>query len=156
MLISDFIRESNLIEGINRNVYDNEVKKFEEFLNLSVVTLDDLRTFQDFIAPNKPLREHVGMNVRVGNYIAPEGGSNVKQRLEIILRKIRSNAEHPWIMHCAYETLHPFLDGNGRTGRALWAWQMLRSKRDLFALSFLHNFYYQTLEHSIGRGLPNA
>jgi len=38
------------------------------------------------------------------------------------------------------------MDGNGRTGRAIWAWQMQRLGRDPFALPFLHRFYYQTLE----------
>ena len=49
---------------------------------------------------------------------------------------------------CAYEMLHPFMDGNGRSGRALWAWMMLRLGQDPFALLFLHRFYYQTLENS--------
>lgn len=44
--------------------------------------------------------------------------------------------------------LHPFMDGNGRTGRAVWAWAMQRDGQDPFALSFLHRFYYQTLEYS--------
>ena len=53
--------------------------------------------------------------------------------------------DNPWKMHVDFETLHPFMDGNGRTGRALWAWHMRRLDLDPFALSFLHRFYYQTL-----------
>ncbi len=47
-----------------------------------------------------------------------------------------------------YELLHPFSVGNGRSGRTLWAWCMLRRGDDPFTLPFLHRFYYQTLEHS--------
>ena len=50
----------------------------------------------------------------------------------------------PWVFHVQYERLHPFTDGNGRSGRALWAWQMMR-RREGLALGFLHRFYYQTL-----------
>ena len=39
---------------------------------------------------------------------------------------------------------HPFTDGNGRSGRALWLWQM----NNHAPFGFLHTFYYQTLENS--------
>jgi hypothetical protein len=50
----------------------------------------------------------------------------------------------PLEAHVRYETLHPFTDGNGRTGRALWYWMMVGSSRA--DLGFLHAFYYQTLK----------
>jgi Fic family protein len=37
------------------------------------------------------------------------------------------------------------MDGNGRSGRAIWLWQMLRQEGGA-PLGFLHHFYYQTLE----------
>jgi len=40
------------------------------------------------------------------------------------------------------------MDGNGRSGRAIWAWQMLGDEQDPFAIPFLHRFYYQTLDAS--------
>jgi hypothetical protein len=101
------------------------------------------------------------MGVRVGRYIAPRGGSNIVGRLEKLVEMIAISSvggspllpiQHdPWLAHCEFETLHPFIDGNGRTGRALWARHMLLLGRDPFALSFLHCWYYQTLEHADGR-----
>ena len=54
----------------------------------------------------------------------------------------------PYDVHCEYEDLHPFMDGNGRTGRALLAWMMIRRKgwESTFALPFLHRWYYQSLD----------
>jgi Fic family protein len=52
----------------------------------------------------------------------------------------------PYQQHHQYESLHPFTDGNGRSGRTIWAWHMMRVGRDPFALPFLHRFYYQALE----------
>jgi len=51
----------------------------------------------------------------------------------------------PWDIHYRYERLHPFRDGNGRSGRVLWAWHMLQLGRDPFALPFLHRAYYEAL-----------
>lgn len=48
--------------------------------------------------------------------------------------------------HVVYETLHPFTDGNGRSGRAVWLRQMGWIVRA--PLGFLHHFYYQTLQNS--------
>jgi Fic family protein len=145
-----FVRESNMIEGILRDPTDAEIAATERFMALFQVHATTLGDFQSVVAPGKPLRECEGMDVRVGNYIAPPGGPNIVRRLQAICRRANSG-EHPWKVHCAFETLHPYLDGNGRTGRALWAWQMYGRGHNPFALGFLHRFYYQTLEHSGGR-----
>lgn len=39
------------------------------------------------------------------------------------------------------------MDGNGRSGRAIWAWMRLKENRDPFQLGFLHSFYYESLEN---------
>jgi fido (protein-threonine AMPylation protein) len=88
------------------------------------------------------------MDVRVGNHIAPEGGPDIPRQLQRILDKANRASDGPWSVHIAFETLHPYMDGNGRAGRAIWAWQMRRLGHDPFALPFLHRFYYQTLDAS--------
>lgn len=145
----EFVRESNRIEGILRDPTPDEVEAHERFLRLFQVHATTLGDLQAVLAPGMPLREREGMNVRVGSHIAPEGGPNILRRLQALLRKANGNAD-PWELHCAYETLHPYMDGNGRTGRALWVWMMMGQGRDPFALPFLHRWYYQTLER-VGR-----
>lgn len=141
-----FVRESNLIEGIDRDPTEVEIAAHERLLGLYQVTATALGDFQSIIAPGKPLREKFGMDVRVGNYIAPHGGPNILRRLQSILRKSNDGGD-PWNVHIYFEKLHPYMDGNGRTGRALWAWQMKAAGRDPFALPFLHRWYYETLDH---------
>lgn len=145
-ILETFVRESNTIEGIHRDPYDREVEAFSDFLTLMDVTIPDLSRLQAVLAPNKPLRDRPGLDVRVGSYIAPPGGPDIVLRLETLLVEMLSST-NPWRVHCDYEGLHPYCDGNGRTGRMLWAWHMRHLGRDPFALSFLHRFYYQTLEN---------
>jgi hypothetical protein len=109
------------------------------------VTLQDLNDVQAAYAPGHPLRDQPGLDVRVGNYIAPAGGPGVRGQLQTILNEAW-RYKNPFRVHIAFEMLHPYTDGNGRTGRILWAWHMQRLGRDPFALPFLHRFYYQTLE----------
>ena len=78
--------------------------------------------------------------------IAPPGGPNIARRLEALLHHANESID-PWEIHCRFEVLHPYQDGNGRTGRLLWAWHMRRLGRDPFVRPFLHSFYYQTLEY---------
>lgn len=148
--MQNFIRESNAIEGIYRAPSTLEVSSFRIFMETPELTFDDVLVLQAVFAPAKPLRSEPYMNVRVGNHIAPPGGIAIPLRLKEIIADANAG-DNPWQTHVDFESLHPFIDGNGRTGRAIWAWHMQRLGRDPFGLSFLHRFYYQTLENSKAR-----
>jgi len=80
-----------------------------------------------------------------------DGDANVGEVIDTAVQA-GANSVHPYLIHHAYETLHPFMDGNGRSGRILWACQMLAHDYSPgLALGFLHCFYYQALSHGQGR-----
>lgn len=146
--ILDFITESNKIESIYRPPTDAEVMATKRFLSLNHVGIKDLERFVKACQPGAKLRLKVGMDVRVGAHIAPAGGPGIGYSLDNLLRRANDD-EDPYIIHVEYETLHPFIDGNGRSGRVLWAWQMLRQEKwPELQYAFLRPFYYQALEHS--------
>ena len=142
-----FVKESNRIEGITRPPTAREIGAHKALLALPEVTVEALCEFVQTVA-KRPIRDKPGMNVCVGNHRPIEGGPHVPGILaEAILPLANKGAASAYDVHRRYEDLHPFMDGNGRSGRALWLWQMLREGRDPYALrrGFLHTFYYQTL-----------
>lgn len=155
----DFCIESNRIEGIE-NAPQKEVEALALFLLLSRLEVEDVSNFVNVVQPGAVLRDQYGLNVRIGNYRPPEGAPEIRYSLETLLRQAPTMSSFD--LHVAYESLHPFTDGNGRSGRAIWLWHLKNCKSDWgFANSlgrgFLHTFYYQTLAATPSRSLlPNS
>lgn len=144
-----FVAESNRIEGIRRDPTKAEIVAGLRFIGLDQVTIEELEQFVQVCQPGAELRTRAGMDVFVGQHTPPPGGPAIALVLRDLLAKVNTNDGSPYELHRWYETLHPFMDGNGRSGRILWAWQMVHfSIRPGLRLGFLHCWYYQSLEAS--------
>lgn len=146
-----FVRQSNAIERIEDDQDEAHLKALRVFLALKRPTLVDVRGFVGAVAPHAKLRERRGRDVHTRRmdgsiHHYPPGSRELPGRLEELLEAIGQDVLDPTEAHAAFEALHPFTDGNGRVGRALWAWHMLKLGRDPFALPFLQHWYYDTLE----------
>lgn len=146
--LEDFVEESNKIEGILRPPTEKELNMLANFLDLDRLTVDSLVAFVNVYQPGAHLRLN-GEMVYVGSHVPPEGGQAILYHLQAILDAVDTGDISAFDVHVTYETLHPFTDCNGRSGRALWLWMMTRTGNDV-PLGFLHTFYYQTLD-GVGR-----
>ncbi len=143
------VKESNRIEGIIRDPTLDELAATQCFLGLDTIHVTDLDHLVGVFQPGNRLRDRPGLDVRVGTHIPPPGGPQIRPALEKILKEAM-DGEHPYLVHQRYETWHPYTDGNGRSGRALWWWGMRHQPepqlRHALDLGFLHWWYYQSLE----------
>lgn len=140
--IRAFVRESNKIEGVDAVL----AKHYEltcDFLAQPIVSVGDLQRFAAAMQPGALIRDKKDMDVKVGDHVAPPGGREIVRATRAILDEVEAGMD-PWRVYCEFQNLHPFTDCNGRTGRALWAWQMVRRGHAL-ERGFLAEFHYQAL-----------
>ncbi len=144
--LAEFIRESNLIEGIDRPTTAQEIEAAEHFLALDEIGAIDMIELVGQIQPGTLIRSQLGMDRQIGNHVTPPGGEGVIAGLTNLLLVIKDHGVSPYNAHCAYASLHPFMDCNGRSSRLLWLWMMGGETR----LPFLRWFYYQSLSRHDG------
>ncbi len=88
------------------------------------------------------------MRVRVGRYVPPAPEDVSGLMFELLewwnqaapgLSPVLSSA----IVHYRFEAIHPFADGNGRTGRALALWELYRRGFDSHHIFAVDEFYWE-------------
>ena len=132
--VDKFLRESNAIEGITDEDSLKQAKIAWEYLMK-----------QDKLTPHVILKTHkilmLHQNLRpdergyfrkVGVYIGNRRGLEYCLipsfiQMQFCFETLRTNPPPDWkALHITYEKIHPFVDGNGRTGRMFMNWTRLK------------------------------
>ncbi|MCK9256296.1 MAG: Fic family protein [Bacteroidales bacterium] len=99
--------------------------------NKGLITVNDIKCIQKLISPKHPIRKIPGTVLKNPKtqevvYIPPQHYDEIQSLLDNLERYINEPEFHDIdalikmpIIHFQFESIHPFLDGNGRTGRLL-------------------------------------
>lgn len=124
----------------------------EKRVNLEPLRHDDLFELHRILAGEVMDQGEAGryrtINVRVGNYVPPIADDVSRLMFELLdwwnrhageLSPVLSSA----ILHYRFEAVHPFADGNGRTGRALALWELYRRGFDTHHIFSVDEYYWE-------------
>ena len=131
---------------------------FEEVQKSGLIRLETILTLQARIEPGKPgLRSLPGtmlMNDRTGEiiYEPPQSKIEVEQLMSNLVEYIHDEEGdldpllRMAIIHHQFESIHPFYDGNGRTGRILYILVLVREGLLEFPILYLSRYINQSKE----------
>jgi Fic family protein len=124
----------------------------EKNASKSLLSHDDMLPLHRILAAEVmdqgPAGRYRTIHVRVGRYTPPPPEDVSGFMFELLtwwnkestkLSPILSSA----IIHYRFEAIHPFADGNGRTGRALALWELYRRGFDTHHIFSIDEFYWE-------------
>lgn len=150
----EYILHSNLIEGVKSQAeIDQSLKAWEFLIGQDKLTMDvvlethRLMMEKQWSAIGGKMRRE---NVQVGKYYAPH-----YMHLPFMMRDWISDMENailpefrhmrdysPMVMHIRFEQIHPFRDGNGRSGRMFMWWHELKTGKTPTLIEYKDRWSY--------------
>lgn len=150
--VSNFIQESNLIEGIaDKESHDQALLAWDYLLSVDTISPATVRNVHATLMRNqglstKYLGEFRDCDVYVGGRVCLPP-SDIADLIGDWCKHMNKGTADDIELHVLYENIHPFVDGNGRTGRMFWQWYRLKRGLPLYELvaedvhSRAHDYY---------------
>lgn len=149
--MQDHIRQSNLIENINDSAEDAQSLIAWEYISKQDhIGLPELLETHRLITLKQLDKKDAGsfrtVPVWIGGYKLMPAPFMAQQLIYNLLMDLMQRPEEidPKEAHVRFEHAHPFIDGNGRTGRMLMWWHELKINRKPTIIEFDKRQAYYT------------
>lgn len=130
-----------LEENVKRMPTEIDLKTLHKFINQGI---EEDSTLENY----KKLQNYIG-GVLTSSYLF------VEERMKQLMKWIKQSSKHvddfevAFQSHSQFETIHPFVDGNGRVGRLLINWLLINKGLSPIAIPFNERVnYINALENS--------
>lgn len=154
--VIDFLQHSNYIEGVaDGESLDNAVKAWKYILTQDKLTPENVQKTHDILMKNHLEGDELGKWRTCSVYIGTEEKKKwyaLPALMENWCKQANGtvNLEVPPVSlwgyiqgdHVQYEDIHPFIDGNGRTGRIFMNWQRVKAGLPVFVIREEERFDY--------------
>lgn len=131
----EFLHESNLIESEPSGVALLDSAKAWEWLFMLAEDETDLKV-SDILSVHSMLMERLNPGIAgkirdIDVWVGGKPGANpasLRYKLDDLVKVVPKTWKEIKKWHVDFEGIHPFEDGNGRTGRILMNWQRVQNK----------------------------
>lgn len=150
--VETFLRQSNYIEGeYSEDAYEDAKKAWDFLMKHDVITIGVICETHRILMQRRPIEDkykghfrdcpvYIGGREALSYRLVPSSIHN--WCFETMRANSKVNATK---LHVQYERIHPFIDGNGRTGRMFLNWTRIkRNKEPIFIFYEVYKEdYYQ-------------
>lgn len=131
----EFLKESNAVEGVyNDDSLEDAIAAWEFLMRKNVMTLENIKATHRILMRRQPhiRKSEIGEFRTINVYVSNKPMMDPKMiqptlLMQFCLPTMRVRPKPDWkALHIEYERIHPFVDGNGRTGRMMMNWTRIK------------------------------
>lgn len=144
-----FLRESNAIEGVwdewDKQSLVDARKAWDYLISFNELTKENILKCHDIL-----MEKHLPISLRgrfrdVRIFVGGRQGtpvSELESEFAAWLKVANFDLLGDKEVHVAFEKIHPFIDGNGRTGRIIMNWQRVKSGSNVLVIYEKEKYNY--------------